>query len=57
MPTAPPLSSNVGAYLTYLVLLRRNKSAVVDAVRALQYAGHLNSWGSLSGSPHCTVPM
>ena len=57
MPVAPPRPSDVCAHLTYLVLLRRNKSAAGDAVRALQYVCHLNSWPSNSSSVHCTVSI
>mmetsp|Transcript_8328 Transcript_8328/g.29418 ORF Transcript_8328/g.29418 Transcript_8328/m.29418 type:complete len:450 (-) Transcript_8328:435-1784(-) len=54
---SPPAAADVGRYLAFIVMDRRNKSAAVVSVRALAFVAWLNSWGPISSSPHCALPM
>jgi len=54
---SPPSAPDVGRYLAFIIIDRRNKSAVVVAVHALAFISWLNSWGPISSSPHCALPV
>jgi hypothetical protein len=53
---SPPSAPDVGRYLAFIVMERRNKSAPSVAVRALAFVAWLNSWGPISSTPQCALP-